>query len=216
VHRLLLTGVSGTGKSALVSELQAGGHLAIDLDCVEYSQWVDVHDATTAAGSPVAPGRDWVWREDAVRDLLAVEHGDALFVSGCAANMDRFLPCFDHVVLLSAPADVIAARLVARPRGEYGNRPEEVARTVALIETVEPLLRRAADQEIDTSGSVERAAAAVLAIAQAACARGAAVRTPNSRCAVAPPVLLTPGGRQATGTPAARDRTSVTAAERRL
>jgi dephospho-CoA kinase len=172
VDRLLLTGVSGTGKSALVSELKARGYLAVDLDCAEYSQWVEVRDAATTAGLPVEPGRDWVWREDRVRDLLAVEHDDALFVSGCAANMGRFLPCFDHVVLLSAPAAVIAGRLAARPRGEYGNRPEEVARAVALIETVEPLLRRAADHEIDTSGSVEQAVGAVLEIARAASARG--------------------------------------------
>jgi dephospho-CoA kinase len=169
---MLLTGVSGTGKSSLVSELRARGHPAVDLDCAEYSEWVEVRDGTAAAGSPVEPGRDWVWREERVRDLLAAERGDPLFVSGCAANMGRFLPCFDHVVLLSAPASVIAARLIARPPGEYGNRPGDVKRVVALIETVEPVLRRAADYEIDTSGSVEQAVAVVLEIARVASADG--------------------------------------------
>lgn len=168
VRRLLLTGLSGTGKSALVSELQARGNRAVDLDGAEYSQWVDVSDGTTAAGSPVEPDRDWVWREDAVRRLLAVEHGGALFVSGCAANMGGLLPCFDDVVLLSAPADVIAARLARRTRGEYGSRPDERARVLTQIETVEPLLRRAANHELDTSGSVQQAVTAVLEIAHAA------------------------------------------------
>jgi shikimate kinase len=166
VNRLLLTGLSGTGKSALVSELQARGQHAVDLDCAAYSEWVEVRDPAASAGSPVEPGRDWVWREDRVRGLLAAEREAALFVSGCAPNMGPFLPCFDHVVLLSAPAAVIAARLAARPAGEYGSRPEEIVRVLALIETVEPLLRRAADHEIDTSGSPQDAVAALLEIAR--------------------------------------------------
>ena len=165
MRRLLLTGLSGTGKSAIVSELQARGHRAVDLDCAEYSHWVDAGEVTTAAGSPVEPDRDWVWREDAVRDLLAAESDEALFVSGCAPNMGLFLPCFDDVVLLSAPAAVMAARLTGRPRSEYGSGPGERARVLALIDTVEPLLRRAADHEIDTSGSVEEAVAKILEIA---------------------------------------------------
>ncbi len=176
MYRLLLTGISGTGKSALVSALQARGHVAVDLDCFEYSQWSEVRDATTTAGSPVEACRDWIWREDVVRDLLSVEHAAALFVSGCAANMGQFLPRFDHVVLLSAPPAVIRARLVARPHEEYGNHPEQLARVLALIETVEPLLRRAADHEIDTSGSLEQALTAVLEIAQAASARPPSAR----------------------------------------
>ncbi len=165
VRRLLLTGLSGTGKSVLASELRARGEFAVDLDCAEYSHWVDVGDVPIAAGSPVEPGRDWVWREEAVRDLLTVERGHVLFVSGCAPNMSRFLPCFDAVVLLRAPAAVMTARLAKRPREEYGSRPEERARAIALIETVEPLLRSAADHEIDTSGSVQQAVAEILQIA---------------------------------------------------
>ncbi len=151
-----------------MSALRARGEYAVDLDCDEYSHWVEVEadDEMTAAGSPVEPGRDWMWRVDAVRDLLAVERGDRLFVSGCAANMGRFLPSFDEIVLLSAPPAVIAARLRERPRGEYGSRPEERERMLSLIDTVEPLLRRAAGHEIDTSGSVEHAVAAVLEIAR--------------------------------------------------
>jgi dephospho-CoA kinase len=168
VRRLLLTGLSGTGKSALVSALRARGEYAVDLDCAEYSRWVEVEadDEMTAAESRVEPGRDWVWREDAVRDLLAVERGERLFVSGCAANMGRFLPSFDEIVLLSAPPAVIAARLRERPRGEHGSRPKERERMLSLIDSVEPRLRRVAGHEIDTSGSVEHAVGAVLEIAR--------------------------------------------------
>ena len=111
--------------------------------------------------------RDWVWREDRIQELLATEDGDVLFVSGCAENMGKFLPQFDHVILLSAPADVIVARLATRTTNTYGKRPEETARVLSLIATVEPLLRRVADYEIDTSASLADVVAHVLRLAQA-------------------------------------------------
>jgi len=158
--------MSGTGKSTLIAELAARGHRAVDLDCDEFSEWAGVepgHDS--APGSSVLPDRDWIWREDRVRDLLARDEGEALFVSGCAANMTVFLPRFDDVVLLHAPADVIVERLAGRTGGEYGARSAEVSRVRELIESVEPMLRRIATHELDTSGCLEDVVAAVLKLA---------------------------------------------------
>ena len=74
-----------------------------------------------------------------------------VFISGCAKNMGKFYPQFDHIVLLSAPVAVIMERLAARTTNPYGKRPEEVARVLGLLRTVEPLLRKAAGHEIDTA-----------------------------------------------------------------
>ena len=99
--------MSGTGKSTLTDELAARGYKAIDLDSDEWSQWVIADSGSELGDSPARENEDWVWREDRIADLLATEDVDVLFVSGCAANMGQFLPQFDHVVLLSAPADII-------------------------------------------------------------------------------------------------------------
>lgn len=97
-----------------------------------------------------------------MQDLLATEDAEVLFLSGCAANMKKFLPQFDHVVLLSAPTDVILQRLATRTTNTYGKRPEEVTRVLDLVETVEPLLRSAADHEIDTSAELDEVVGKVL------------------------------------------------------
>ena len=76
--------------------------------------------------------------------------------------MGKFLPQFDHVVLLSAPAEVIVQKLATRTTNAYGKRPEEVARVLDLIETVEPLLQKVADHKIDTSAELEEVVATVL------------------------------------------------------
>ena len=43
-----------------------------------------------------------------------------LVVAGCVANQGQFYPLFGKVVLLSAPADVILARVQARTDNPYG------------------------------------------------------------------------------------------------
>ncbi len=155
MKRILLTGMSSTGKSTLVGELAALGYKAVDADSDEYSEWVEFVGEQDEFGTPVEAGRDWVWREDRMQDLLATEDTEVLFVSGCAENMRKFLPQFDHIVLLSAPCDVIVERLRTRANNPYGKKPNEIARVLSLVETLEPLLRRAADHEIDTSAPIE-------------------------------------------------------------
>jgi shikimate kinase len=154
VTRVLLTGVSGTGKSALIAALAADGRRAVDLDQPAFSCW------TSATGDTVEPGRDWVWREDRVAELL--DAPGELFAGGTAANMGPFVRRFDVVVLLRAPREVLAARLAARPAGSYGSHPEDAVRALGLIATIEPLLRRIAHHELETDRPVEETLAALL------------------------------------------------------
>jgi shikimate kinase len=161
VKRVLITGMSGTGKSSVIAALAARGYRAVDADEDGLSEVVPI-----PADEPTGldPGQDWVWREERIRALLAEEDADLLFLGGCSPNQGMFYPQLDHVILLSAPAPVIVERLTTRTNNPYGRRPEEVARTLALLETVEPLLRRGATHEIVTTIPVEEGVARVLRI----------------------------------------------------
>jgi shikimate kinase len=132
MKRVLLTGMSGTGKSTVINELAARGYKAVDTDGHGLSEWVAVPlDEPTGLG----PGQDWVWRED-------------------------------HIVLLTAPAAVLVARLATRTTNPYGKHPDEVARVLALQQTVEPLLRRGAGVEVDTSAPLDQVVATILRLVQ--------------------------------------------------
>ncbi len=165
VKRIPLTGLSGTGKSSVISELSARGYRAVDADYGGYSEWVEVVDDSETPGEAVEPGRDWVWNERRIRELLSAEEGHVLFLAGTSPNMGQFLPRFDHVILLSAPKDVMAERLRTRTNNPYGQQTGEIERALGLVETVEPLLRKAAGHEIDTSVGLDEVVSTVLKVA---------------------------------------------------
>jgi dephospho-CoA kinase len=136
MKRVLLNGMSGTGKSSVIRALAARGYKAVDTD----NGWSE----------PLPDGRQR-WREDAICALLAADDADVLFVAGCEENQAQFRPQFDHVILLSAPPETLLERLAARTSNSYGKTPEELSRVFHDLESVEPLLRRAADHEVRTT-----------------------------------------------------------------
>jgi shikimate kinase len=159
VKRVLLTGMSGVGKSSVLTELATRGYEAVDTDYGGLSEVVDVSpDELTG----LDPGQDWVWHEDRIHDLLSSADADMLFLGGCSPNQGKFYPLFDHIILLTAPAPIIVERLAKRATNPYGKRPEELARVLHLIQTIEPLLRRSAGHIIDTSVPLDQVVAEVL------------------------------------------------------
>jgi shikimate kinase len=134
--RVLLTGMSGTGKSALVHELRRRGYAAYDADEDGFSE-------------PRADGR-WCWRAELVAALLAPPPPDRLlFFAGCSEEQVE-LP-FDYRVLLTAPGSVLVQRLRTRTSNAYGHDSVELAQVLADRAEVEPLLRRSADLVLATT-----------------------------------------------------------------
>lgn len=163
--RVLLTGMSGTGKSTLICELAARGYKAIDTDTDEWSEWVTV--AVDPHRSDSIEELDWVWREDRIQCLLSAEDADVLFVSGCKSNQGKFYPQFDHIVLLSAPTPLLMERLATRTTNPYGKHPDERTRILGYVHTVEPILRRTASLEVDTRASIEQVTETILSLVAA-------------------------------------------------
>ena len=128
--------MSGTGKSSVVRALAARGYKAVDTD-----------DGWTR---PLPDGRQ-LWREDAIAALLVTEDADVLFLAGCEENQVQFHPQFDHIVLLSAPPEILLQRLASRTGNPYGQVPEERQRVLDDQRAVEPRLRRVADHEVRTT-----------------------------------------------------------------
>ena len=139
--------MSGTGKSSVIGSLAARGYKAVDTD----DGWCEA----------LPDGRQR-WREEAIEQLLATEDAGVLFVAGCEENQVRFHPRFDVIILLSAPAEILAGRLASRTSNSYGKTPGELRRVFDDLQVVEPLLRNAADYEISTTMPLNDVVTAVL------------------------------------------------------
>ena len=150
MKRVLLTGMSGTGKSSVIQALAARGYKAIDAD----DGWCE----------PLPDGRQR-WREDAIGQLLDTEDTGLLFVAGCEENQVRFHPRFDLIILLSAPAEVLVGRLASRTDNPFGKSPGELERVLDDLRAVEPRLRSAADHEIRTAMPLSDVVTEVLRLA---------------------------------------------------
>ena len=144
--RVLVTGMSGTGKSTVLQILGQRGHRVVDTDTDQWSYWVSSPDGST----------DWIWREEAITGLLASHTHGHLFVAGCKTNQGKFYRQFDHIALLSAPAQVLLARISARDNNPYGKRPEQRALILQYLAEVEPRLRATATIEIDASAPISQ------------------------------------------------------------
>jgi broad-specificity NMP kinase len=152
MQRILLTGVSGVGKSTIAARLSERGHKAVDTDYGGYSV-VDEHGLQR-------------WDVHRIRQLLDTEDVDVLFVAGSDDDQVAFYPDFDHIVLLSAPREVIVERLAARANNPFGKSADELAKVLADLVMFEPMMRRSANHEIDTSKPLDHVVDEILGLVQ--------------------------------------------------
>jgi shikimate kinase len=127
--RVLVTGMSGTGKTTVLDELQRRGHMTVDTD---YDGW-ELPNGT--------------WDEPRMHELLSANPD--VVVSGAVENQGSFYDRFEHVVLLSAPLPVLLERVNRRKNNPYGKSSQQRAEIARYVDTVEPLLRAGATVELD-------------------------------------------------------------------
>jgi shikimate kinase len=138
MRKILVTGMSGTGKSSALTELDRLGFRVVDTDVGGWSEWSDAEGG-------------YAWREERMTQLLAQDDGPSLYVSGTVSNQGRFYDRFDAIVLLSAPAEVLLSRIQDRETNSYGKSPEQRELVLRHLVEVEPLLRRTCTHELDAA-----------------------------------------------------------------
>ena len=131
--RVLITGMSGAGKSSVLEILASRGRITVDTD---YDGW------TLAEG---------LWDAERMRELLL--RSPDIAVSAAVENQGELYDLFDHVVLLSAPVEVYLERVRNRTNNPYGTTPEQHEQIRVYTIEVEPLLRTGATHELDAQRS---------------------------------------------------------------
>lgn len=150
--RVLVTGMSGTGKSAVAAELRSRGYAAFDAD----------QDGLSAPGA----GGAWAWRTDKVGQVLADAGENLVFFAGCSDEQSQF--AWDLTVVLTVPEAVLLDRLATRSSNTYGKAAGELDRVLADRREIEPVLLAQADLVIDTRQPLSAVVTSVLDLVERA------------------------------------------------
>lgn len=127
--RVLLTGMSGAGKTTVLEAVAARGFRVVDTD---YDGWA------------LPDGR---WDEPRMSALLAEQ--STVAVSGTVENQGRFYDRFEHVIYLRVPLPVLLDRVRTRTNNPYGKTAEQQADIARYVAEVEPLILTGASLELD-------------------------------------------------------------------
>lgn len=117
-------GHAGTGKSAIVKELERQGYKAVDGDKVPgLAAWVNKSGRKVRIDSPKFVDHskvDWLW-DGLVLEKLLKQPGE-LFFCGSSGNDIDFFDLFDKVFILTIDPETQRQRLIDR-EDNYGKDP---------------------------------------------------------------------------------------------
>jgi hypothetical protein len=177
---LLVTGVSGAGKSSVARRLRDWGHRAVSRDAdSRLCAWSDRDGRRVTR--PADPDADWLtnhqwtWKPTGPDEIIAGAHREGvqtLWLCGQAANAldlaDRFHACF----LLDIDQQTMRHRLTRSQRGnDFGRVGDTLAIALASHTTFITVWRRHGATTIDATQNLDRVCEDLLMAAAVAALR---------------------------------------------
>jgi len=168
---VLITGVSGSGKTTIASELTKRNYSALNMDNVEgLCDWINL-----ATGKPELDFNresadwldkyDWQWHEERLVQLL--RDFPNTFFCGSSGNQDKFYQLFDKIFLLEMNDELIRERLFNNVRDhDYGQRPGELEAILGYYKGFQDKAKRAGAIAIEASQPLSQTIDFILAEAE--------------------------------------------------
>jgi len=162
---LLVTGVSGAGKSTVARRLSAWGHRALSLDADDrLCSWTDLDGHRVSR--PEQPDTPWLaahhWRWDPARldEIIAQARADGvetLWLCGQAANAGELVDRFDAYFLLEIDQATMRQRMVhgAGRGNDFGRVGDSLSMALAGYQQFVASWRRLGAVTIDATQGVD-------------------------------------------------------------
>jgi broad-specificity NMP kinase len=136
---IFITGLSGVGKTSVLSRLEELGYNVLDTD-YGYTKEIAVDESI-----------EKVLDEDKILKWIEMNKNSHLFISGCYSNQGKLYKNFDNVVLLKADLKVMLDRIDKRTSNNYGKSFFEKADIIDSYSEILPLLEKSSKIIIDTT-----------------------------------------------------------------
>ena len=158
----LITGVAGTGKSALEQRFRHDGYQTIDID-EGYAQWQNIV-TQEAVPAPLDEPSEWYethdWMTNTPKLLAKInDHVPApmpLFVFGNTGNLYTLHPYFKKMFALEYHDEaLIRERIYNRTDNDYGKNPIEFASLLSYYKPMQAKFRSVGAVAIDCSLSLD-------------------------------------------------------------
>ncbi len=127
---ILITGVAGSGKSAVCNELKKLGYKAYGIEDIDgLFTMVDkttgkiVYDHDNEDLESVKQ-HDWICDKNKLQRLVCNNPKGIVFYCGIASNLDDLLPLFDKIFLLKVSPKILRERLGTRKSKDFGRTSE--------------------------------------------------------------------------------------------
>lgn len=127
---VLITAVTGSGKSTVCKVLKAMGYNSVDIEDVP--GLFSLVDEKTGLPMPkhdnsdvnLVKRGDWICDKKKLKELVSREKSGRTFYCGAATNYEEIWDVFDRVIILTVSNKTTLERLKTRKLGEFGNSQE--------------------------------------------------------------------------------------------
>lgn len=158
--KILITGMSGTGKTTLMKYFKEKGYDVFGLDeepglCNFVNKDTgEIFSEETTLNKSFIDQHDWVCNISQLEKLLMGERN--IFVFGSADNLEDIVSRFDKVFLLHVEPKVFLSRIEGRTDNDFGKHPEIQNHILETYEQYENNLKKLGAIPIYTGRSLKK------------------------------------------------------------
>lgn len=123
MKKVFITGISGTGKTAIAEALKKRGINAIDMDMYDLCCWMNKLDGKRVdyeakLDKTFIDSHIWVCDIELLKKMLDTE--DVVVMLGHPENTEEILPLFDKFILLQCKPETFLKRILERKDNDFG------------------------------------------------------------------------------------------------
>lgn len=169
---ILVTGVAGSGKTAVCKHIRGLGYDAYDIEETEgmfemYRKGTREVFKDYENTPEKIKNADWICDVSMLKELLAKQEVDVAFYCGVASNMDDIMPLFSKVILLKASPEKIKERLSSREgTDDMGNTEESRQAVLGWKTWWENEMEKKGVITVNTDGSPEDIAKKIIDVSK--------------------------------------------------